>query len=407
MADYKQRAVLYVDDELHSLKYFDKILSRDFRILTAPTAKDGWALLDHGADDIAVLLTDQRMPGETGVQLLEKVRQEFPGIIRILVTAYADLDSAIEAVNSGAIYKYISKPWDINELRVTLMRAIDYFQIQRERNGLIAEKLSTIQRILGANHLQNLTILSAGLGIALRNSLPAFEDYLGNIPANVPELLAREAERMDISRWSRTQGDSLAYILCQLCQSIDQTAADPSATPPLGIELDGLLSGRAFVTGNKVDYRLDLPADLRELRCGNGIARICELMIHTLWVLSAPGAKITVGIRQESADVGGSIVKLVFDNGEGDWNAEQRPSLYRPSLSRDGVEYHPGLDLLVGYLLSYNADGRVEIKGKQGAKMVVSLPVATGRAVERVDTIEAGLLADLLIRSVEMYSETK
>ena len=110
--DYKQFAILYVDDEEKSLKYFARAFEDEFRILTAPTAQEGLRLLEAHADEIGLLMTDQRMPGEKGVWLLEKARQLRPRIIRVLATAFADMDAAIAAVNTGAIYKYVHKPWD-------------------------------------------------------------------------------------------------------------------------------------------------------------------------------------------------------------------------------------------------------------------------------------------------------
>src|ERR1041385_4506353 len=100
--DYKKYAILYVDDEEKSLKYFTRAFEDQFRILTAANAQDGFKLLEQHGEEIGLLMTDQRMPGEKGVWLLEKTRQLQPRIIRILATAYADMDAAIAAINSGA-----------------------------------------------------------------------------------------------------------------------------------------------------------------------------------------------------------------------------------------------------------------------------------------------------------------
>ncbi len=86
--DYKKFAVLYVDDEEKSLKYFTRAFEDQFRILTAANALDGLKLLEEHKDDIGLLITDQRMPGEKGVWLLEKARQLRPRIIRMLATAF-------------------------------------------------------------------------------------------------------------------------------------------------------------------------------------------------------------------------------------------------------------------------------------------------------------------------------
>src|SRR5271155_992774 len=103
--DYKKFAVLYVDDEVQSLKNFARAFNDEFQIFTAPTAQEGLKLLEAHKDEIGVLMTDQRMPGEKGVWLLERARQLRPRVLRMLVTAFADMDAAIFAVNSGAIYK--------------------------------------------------------------------------------------------------------------------------------------------------------------------------------------------------------------------------------------------------------------------------------------------------------------
>jgi two-component system probable response regulator PhcQ len=111
--DYKKFAVLYVDDEEMSLKYFTRAFQNQFQILTAASANEGYRILEKQCDKIALIMTDQRMPGEQGVQFLGRARQLHPQAIRILTTAYSDVEVAIDAVNSGAIYKYISKPWKL------------------------------------------------------------------------------------------------------------------------------------------------------------------------------------------------------------------------------------------------------------------------------------------------------
>src|SRR5260221_9689563 len=131
--NYQKFAILYVDDEEKSLKYFTRAFKEHFRIYTATNAQDGLKILEEHKDDIGLLMTDQRMPGEKGVWLLERARQLRPRIIRILATAYTDYEAAIAAVNTGAIYKYVSKPWDPAQLETTLMRGLEFFLVQAER----------------------------------------------------------------------------------------------------------------------------------------------------------------------------------------------------------------------------------------------------------------------------------
>jgi two-component system, probable response regulator PhcQ len=176
--DYKSYAILYVDDETISLKYFKANCEDRFRIMTAASASEAFRLFELHKDDIGILIADQRMPSMTGVELLEKVRQQRPKMIRMLATAYSDLDAAIAAVNTGAIYKYISKPWDIQELEITLMRAMEFFIIQGERDALLREKISALHQLMMTDRLISLGLLASGLSHHLRNALVAVRVFL-------------------------------------------------------------------------------------------------------------------------------------------------------------------------------------------------------------------------------------
>src|ERR1700742_42225 len=140
--DYKKFAVLYVDDEERSWTNFTRAYGEEFRIFTATNAQDGLKLFEQHADEIGIVMTDQRMPGEKGVGLLEGCRQLRPRVLRMLVTAFADMDAAISAVNTGAIYKYITKPWDPAQLELTLRQGLEFFMVQGERDQLLHEKMS-------------------------------------------------------------------------------------------------------------------------------------------------------------------------------------------------------------------------------------------------------------------------
>ena len=114
-------------------------------------------------------------------------------IVRILTTAYSDLDSAIEAVNDGEIFRYITKPWDMRELRGTLLRAIDYSQIQRERDQLLCEKLSVMRRMAMLDYLRTLAVLIVGLEGRLRNAAQALEAYVNAV------IEHQESERISMA----------------------------------------------------------------------------------------------------------------------------------------------------------------------------------------------------------------
>ena len=176
--DYKKFAVLYVDDEEKSLVSFTRAFSDTFRIYTAASAQDGLKLLQEHGGEIGILMTDQRMPGEKGVWLLENARKLRPRILRILVTAFTDMDAAIEAVNNGSIYKYVSKPWDPAQLELHLRQGLEFFMGAAERDQLLHEKMSVLRNMMIADRIVSLGLLAAGLSHQIRNSMVAVKTFL-------------------------------------------------------------------------------------------------------------------------------------------------------------------------------------------------------------------------------------
>ena len=127
--DYQAYPVLYVDDEVTNLQGMRYLLDDRFTLLTTADPSEALRILD--AENIAVLLTDQRMPGMTGTELCARAREAKPDTVRILITAYADLHAAIDAVNRGQVRRYLSKPHSEDELVEALRTAIDFFHLQR------------------------------------------------------------------------------------------------------------------------------------------------------------------------------------------------------------------------------------------------------------------------------------
>jgi len=174
--------ILYIDDEEKALKYFRMAFSDRYTVFTAASGAAGLEILRREAGKIGIVLSDQRMPEMMGAEVLATVRQECPHIVRILTTAYSDLDSAIQAVNKGHIYQYVVKPWEITELGMVLQRAADYFQILTERNELLALKITTLQRILCADRLKWLLLQASEGGVPSPDFLRALVAFVEALP---------------------------------------------------------------------------------------------------------------------------------------------------------------------------------------------------------------------------------
>ena len=117
----KKIAILYVDDEENNLLSFKATFRIKHHVLTALSGDEALKILANNHIDI--IITDQRMPEMTGVEFLEKVLEKYPEPMRILLTGYADMNAVVEAVNKGKIFHYVTKPWNEEELDLTINKA--------------------------------------------------------------------------------------------------------------------------------------------------------------------------------------------------------------------------------------------------------------------------------------------
>lgn len=139
--------VLYVDDEINNLNSFKAAFRRDFEIFTAISAKEGRKILD--SQEIGVIITDQRMPGMTGIEFLESILSVYPDTIRILLTGFSDINAVMDAINRGQVYKYLVKPWQNDELKMYIENALEIYNLRKE-NKELANKLQKAYAALDA-----------------------------------------------------------------------------------------------------------------------------------------------------------------------------------------------------------------------------------------------------------------
>ncbi|AMQ56388.1 hybrid sensor histidine kinase/response regulator [Algoriphagus sanaruensis] len=140
MTDFKIH-VLYIDDEDNNLKSFKATLRKDFKIFTAIDAEEGLRIAQE--EEIHVVIADQRMPGMTGTEFFEKMVEINPDPIRILLTGYSDIASVIDAINKGEVYRFIDKPWNIEQIKNSIKNAADIFFMRRE----LKEKNQKLQKL--------------------------------------------------------------------------------------------------------------------------------------------------------------------------------------------------------------------------------------------------------------------
>ncbi|MGH9181050.1 MAG: response regulator, partial [Acidimicrobiales bacterium] len=126
-----------VDDEPDNLDAFRFNFRKTFELLTAGSGAEALALLrEH---DVAVLVTDQRMPGMSGVEFVTEVCKRHPRTVRMILTGFSDMEAIIQAINDGHVYAYVAKPWEPDQLKQLMKQAVEHYQLSVENERLLVD----------------------------------------------------------------------------------------------------------------------------------------------------------------------------------------------------------------------------------------------------------------------------
>jgi two-component system NtrC family sensor kinase len=345
--------VLFVDDEEPNLVVFEAVCGDEFPVLTASSGAAGLELMKK--HEIGVVLTDQRMPGMTGIELLEKVENEYPDAIRLLITAYSDLQAAEDAINRGHVRRYMRKPWEPETLRAELRDAIDLYTLNTRVKELE-------QRLLDTERAYSLSVVASGLADEMRNPVGWIRNNLTVIETSVDAAVAALEEgtpNVDRARGTLAQvanavtdaRDGVKRIL----ELTDQMSKGPEESPAEVVDLaDAVrialrkaersgLRGRALIevaTGveptvmaprtNVVQIALNLLANAIQRAAnrqdGQGVVRVSTAILrgHAVLDVSDNGPAIGgdlgavfkpfgVGGRLQGAGVGLAISKRIAE----------------------------------------------------------------------------------------------
>jgi two-component system probable response regulator PhcQ len=238
--------ILYVDDEPIALKYFERLVGPLAPVLTANSVEEGRAVLGAHHADIAVLVCDQRMPGERGNELLRHARQHYPNIVRMLTTAYSELGEAIDAINTGEIYRYIAKPWELESLRTDLKNAMELAELRSERDGLVRDKLLAQQsRLLGSRLGSLLTIAAAVHETAHEAAVAGFARAALVVGGVEPAVDWNRWDHADLLQAEARRGAGIATHLRHWMQQWGTRTDDGQALSVLAQALGGEVRGGA------------------------------------------------------------------------------------------------------------------------------------------------------------------
>lgn len=408
--NYQKFAILYVDDEEKSLKYFTRAFKDQFRIHTAANAQDGLKILEEHKDDIGLLMTDQRMPGEKGVWLLERSRQLRPQIVRILATAFADMDAAIAAVNTGAIYKYVTKPWDPPELENTLKRGLEFFMVQRERDQLLREKMSVLHNMMIADRIVSLGLLAAGLSHHIRNSLVAVKTFLDLAPAKMEE------EKMDLhglrnpdfwkEYYQNVQGqvEKINNMLKDLWTASEKPTFEFRDQVNLRTVISDVTTQlKDGFNAKNIQLENNVPETLPALNVDKPkFYRLFELLLKDEIASLPAGTHVTFSATAQNGKTGEPAVQIqVSDDGPG-LPKEALRLVFDPFVVRSDSPMEYGIHLMACYFIVHHHNGQIDAHSEEGkgTTFTIRMPINPGQAQvpQKTDTdfLQKVLLNDSL-----------
>jgi two-component system probable response regulator PhcQ len=361
--EYKQLSVLFADDEEHACECFRATLEPEFVVYTARSAEEGLDILRRRRSEIGLVVSDQRMPGASGTAFLAKVRHEEPDTVRILTTAYADLDAAIEAVNAGSIYKYIIKPWHLAELRSTLRRAMEYRLLNLERDLQVKEKLASLRHLLVADRVRGLALLAMGLSNHMRNALTALDSYVFLATAEIERQPTRLAGGYE--HWRQTcVAESVNGRLLELVENVSQAILDPKYRFDDLVEIETLIEqGRSHA---RQTAELAIP---NILACRIPVKVRCDapLMVRMFAALLRQIARLGGGRGDLTLEhlgrttLWGSPAEWMLLRSSADWSSQRVSSLFTPMSNAGDGTSQADADLLTALFIVHHHGGTLDI----------------------------------------------
>jgi putative nucleotidyltransferase with HDIG domain len=192
---------MIVDDEPANLRLLERLFRRDYTVVTASSGEEALRLLEQ--HDVALLITDQRMPGMSGIELLKRTAPLRPHTVRIILTGYTDVNELVEAINCGQVYKYVTKPWNNDELRLTVGRALEHYETSRSRHDLALVNERLVERAKE---------MTRGFLRAISDALEAKDDHIHGHARRVRGYAAAVGRQMGFDEGALEQLSLAAFL---------------------------------------------------------------------------------------------------------------------------------------------------------------------------------------------------
>ncbi|AMV40632.1 hybrid sensor histidine kinase/response regulator [Planctomyces sp. SH-PL62] len=342
----RRPVVLVVDDEPEVLRSIHDLLRIDYQIVTRGSGVEALEYL-RTAPDVSAILTDQRMPGMTGVELLREAADVRPETTRLLFTAFADLSTVVDAINRGHVFRYIAKPWDPDELQALIRQAVERHDLIAEKSRLMIELQEANARLVEADRLKGAFLEVASHEL---NTPVTVIKGLSDLWKMSQAAAAAPAEVDWVDR-IRAAADRLARTVERMLKLIDTKAFSQGlATEP--VDLEPLIRGAIDVVTPYLEKRgqtieVAIQPGLAPVHCDRD--KIHDVLINLLinavkftpdgMTIAVEAADQEDGEREGDADAPRFVRVAVRDQGAG-LDPENRRFLFEPFFTGFDTLHH-------------------------------------------------------------------
>jgi signal transduction histidine kinase len=387
-----KHTILVVDDEPDVVKSVQDLLRFDYKVLGATRASDALKLVRE--QNVHVVLTDQRMPEMTGVDFLRRLREEFPDTVRLLITGYADIRAVIDAINQGSVYRYITKPWEPEELQAVIREAAERYDLVAERRRLVEELKGkneqlqqTNEELSRANELKSAFIQVASHELRTPLTILMGLTRLAGGAAAQQQPLKSFLERIEAA------GRRMQHLVDQLVAMLQagrfERPLDRRPTDVAGLLRQAADDVRPFVElrGQSLDVEIAPDVGEADLEASKVRDSLNHLLLNAI-KFTPDGGRITlVSGRAEGADGTPATLRVsVSDTGSG-IDAGSLDNLFQPFFTGRDVSHHSsghyehgrrglglGLSVVKAFVEMHGGTVAVDTQVGRGTTFTITLP---------------------------------
>lgn len=365
-----KHTILCVDDEIDNVDALERLFRRKYTVLKATSGKEALEILDKNPGPLALIITDQRMPEMTGVEFLEKTLDSHPETVRILLTGYTDLDSVIQAVNKGQIFRYLTKPWDPVDLTNTVDHAVEHFllgQQLKQKNTELAKALE---------ELKSLDVAKSNFMILINHELKTPLTSILSFSALLSESTLNDEDKLMVNRISRSADRLKALVddvLLVVRAETNQLKIDMQSTSftqfdeASNKEIQDLIAKKHLKVVSKLEP-IPVMADVRLLK------QVVLRLIHNAAKFGEDGSEIHVESRRHDHNV-----RFMVSNQGPQLPETVMAKIMRPFYIDEDVMHHStgtglGLTICQSILKSHNSSLQFKNTG-QGVLVFFDIPL--------------------------------